>query len=55
MKYIVLINEFGEKYKNGRLHQFEIIEPSHNQTKNVTNNNINNNTKVKISILLDGG
>ena len=57
MKYIVVINEFGEKYKNGRLYQFEITEPSHNQTKNVTNNNNNNNNntyEVKVFILLDG-
>jgi hypothetical protein len=53
VKYIVVINEFGEKYKNGRLYQFEIIEPSHNQTKNVTNNN-NNTYEVKVFILLDG-
>ena len=48
-------DEFGEKYKNGRLYQFEIIEPSLNQTKNVTNNNNSNTTyEVKVSILLDG-
>ena len=44
--------EFGEKYKNGRLYQFEIIEPSINQTKNITNNY--NTYEVKVSILLDG-
>jgi hypothetical protein len=44
--------EFGEKYKNGRLYQFEIIEPSLNQTKNITNNY--NTYEVKVSILLDG-
>ena len=46
-------DEFGERYKDGRLYQFEIIEPSFNQVNNpnVTNNN---NYKVKISILLDG-
>lgn len=49
-------DEFGERYKDGRLYQFEIIEPSLNQANNtnVTNNN-NNYYKVKISILLDGG
>lgn len=51
------LDEFGEKYKNGRLYQFEIIEPSLNQTKNVTNNNNNNSNttyELKVSILLDG-
>jgi len=44
-------DEFRKKYKNGRFYQFEIIEPSLNQTKNVTNNNP---YEVKVSILLDG-
>lgn len=44
--------EFGEKYKNGRLYQFEITEPSLDQIKNVTINNTS--YKVKVSILLDG-
>jgi hypothetical protein len=46
-------DEFGERYENGRLYQFEITEPSFNQVNNanVTNNNY---YKVKISILLDG-
>jgi hypothetical protein len=46
-------DEFGERYEDGRLYQFEIIESSFNQVNNanVTNNNY---YKVKISILLDG-
>ena len=46
-------DEFGERYEDGRLYQFEIMEPSfnHSNNANVTNNNY---YKVKISILLDG-
>jgi secreted PhoX family phosphatase len=46
-------DEFGERYEDGRLYQFEIMESSFNQVNNanVTNNNY---YKVKISILLDG-
>jgi secreted PhoX family phosphatase len=46
-------DEYGERYKDGRLYQFDIIEPSFNQTDNANITN-NNNYKVKISILLDG-
>jgi hypothetical protein len=46
---------YGENYDDGRLYQFEIIEPSFNQANNVnTITTTNNNYKVKISILLDG-
>jgi secreted PhoX family phosphatase len=46
-------DEFGERYEDGRLYQFEIMESSLNQVNNanVTNNNY---YKVKISKLLDG-
>ena len=46
-------DEFGERYEDGRLYQFEIMESSFNHANNanVTNNNY---YKVKISILLDG-
>ena len=46
-------DEFGERYEDGRLYQFEIMESSfnHSNNANVTNNNY---YKVKISILLDG-
>lgn len=47
-------DEFGERYKDGRLYQFEIIEPSFNQVNNPNVTNNNNNYNVKISILLDG-
>ena len=46
-------DEYGERYEDGRLYQFEIIEPSFNQTDNA-NITTDNNYKVKISILLDG-
>ena len=45
-------DEFGERYEDGRLYQFEITEPSFNQVNNA--NVTNNYYKVKISILLDG-
>jgi secreted PhoX family phosphatase len=46
-------DEFDERYEDGRLYQFEIMESSFNQVNNanVTNNNY---YKVKISILLYG-
>ncbi len=46
-------DDFGERYDDGRLYQFQIMESSFNQVNNanVTNNNY---YKVKISILLDG-
>ena len=47
-------DEFGEKYEDGRLYQFEIIEPSFNRADNANVINYTNNYKVKISILLDG-
>ena len=46
-------DEFGERYEDGRLYQFEITEPSFNHSNNVNVTN-NNYYKVKISILLDG-
>ena len=46
-------DEFGERYEDGRLYQFEITEPSFNHSNNVNVTN-NNSYKVKISILLDG-
>jgi Bacterial protein of unknown function (DUF839) len=46
-------DEYGERYEDGRLYQFEIIEPSFNQPDNA-NITTDNNYKVKISILLDG-
>jgi len=46
-------HEYGERYDDGRLYQFEIIGSSFNQTNNATITN-NNNYKVTISILLDG-
>ena len=45
-------DEYGERYENGRLYQFEIIEHSFNQSNNA--NIPNNNYKVKFSIPLDG-
>jgi hypothetical protein len=47
-------DEFGERYKDGRLYQFELIEPSFNRANNANVINNTNNYKVKISILLDG-
>jgi Bacterial protein of unknown function (DUF839) len=47
-------DEFGERYQDGRLYQFEIIEPSFNRTNNANVINNTNNYKVKISIILDG-
>lgn len=46
-------DEFGEKYKNGRLYQFEFIESSFDQIKNITTSDVH--YEVKVSILLDGG
>jgi Bacterial protein of unknown function (DUF839) len=46
-------DEFGERYEDGRLYQFEMMEPSFNHANNV-NVTTNNYYKVKISILLDG-
>ena len=45
-------DEYGERYEDGRLYQFEIIEHSFNQSNNA--NIPNNNYKVKFSIPLDG-